>query len=748
MTKYIPDTSRKRPKVVEDQARSTSANQQASSSGKHFNDSPIEKPEDDRYGMAPFAGSIAKSILNIKAPEGTTIALHGAWGSGKSSAVNLIRYALDRADDKKLVVTEFNGWWYRGDEALALAFLQNLHAALKRGLGDKIKDFIPKITRRVLQAGPVIGTASSLMVGQPSIAALFSKVSTFASAFFSDDETVQETFNKLATVLKKSDERFLVIIDDIDRLLPDEALAIFRLVKSVGRLPNVMYLLVFDRKLAEKTVLERYPSEGPHFLEKIIQAGFELPSPIQTDLNDAVLTSVNEICGSPNEAQIVYFMNLFYDVLVPYITTPRHVVRLRNAISVTWPAICNDVNLGDFIALETIRLYEPGLFDAIRTHKSAVCGTRQSGDPDQHDENRFSAFFHGVPENHHALAKLVLQRLFPRLEHTGYGSEWISQWAAERRVCVEAHYDTYFRLTLSDEALSSTQIDELIQRAGDQGFIQKTFKNAAATKRKGGKSMVPVYLNELTTHAARVAKDDVRPLVTALFFIHDQIDLEQDAERGFMELGDTSLRFHWLIRRLTKNRFSIDERTSLYLAATKKADLGWLVDFVSSARHQYDKNGNKAPTREEDCLVTEAALDPLTTGALNVIRAAAAGGSLLNHQDLVYILYRWRDFLSNPVEVRAWIDGLLSDDRAVAILARAMTSRSWSAGMGGFGSLGDRVATPSAQVQISDETDIIDVKTFRSALERVRDKGKIEAKELEDVKTFLEAWDGKRRGEH
>jgi hypothetical protein len=77
-----------------------------------------------------------------------------------------------------------------------------------------------------------------------------------------------------------------------------------------------------------------------------------------------------------------------------------------------------------------------------------------------------------------------------------------------------------------------------------------------------------------------------------------------------------------------------------------------------------------------------------------------------------------------------------------------MTSRSWSAGMGGFGSLGDRVAKPSAQVQISDETDIIDLKTFRSALERVRDEGKIEAKELEDVKTFLEAWDRKRRGEH
>ncbi|WP_245152406.1 P-loop NTPase fold protein [Allopusillimonas soli] len=42
----------------------------------------------------------------------------------------------------------------------------------------------------------------------------------------------------------------------MDRLSPDEALLIFRLVKSVGRLPNVMYLLVYDRQQAEKIVSE------------------------------------------------------------------------------------------------------------------------------------------------------------------------------------------------------------------------------------------------------------------------------------------------------------------------------------------------------------------------------------------------------------------------------------------------------------------------------------------------------------
>ena len=112
---------------------------------EYFNDSPIETPDDDRYGITPFAQALAKSILNIQGPIGTTIALHGAWGSGKSSAVNLIRTELEKADDEALVVTDFKCWWYRGEEALALAFLQNLNSILRDKLGDKVKDLIPMV---------------------------------------------------------------------------------------------------------------------------------------------------------------------------------------------------------------------------------------------------------------------------------------------------------------------------------------------------------------------------------------------------------------------------------------------------------------------------------------------------------------------------------------------------------------------------------------------------------------------------
>jgi len=712
----------------------------------YFNDSPIEAASDDRYSMAGFAESIAKSITRMHKPVGTTIALNGPWGAGKSSVVNLIRAELAKAADDKLVVSDFRCWWYRGEEALALAFLQSLHGTLRTTLGDKVKDLIPSITQRLLQAGPTIGAVVTLASGAP-LTQLFTGGSKFLSAFFPKGDTLDKTFRELAKILADEDRRFLVVIDDIDRLSADEAIAIFRLVKSVGQLPNVIYLLVFDRDLAEKAVQERFPSEGPHFLEKIVQAGFEVPMPLQVDLNQAVLTSIQQICGDHETDRIVRTMNLFYDVVAPYMTTPRHVARYRNAISVTWPAVAGEVSLADFIALEALRLYEPTLFQAIRSRKEDVCGIASQHNGNRSHDEQLKPFLNDVPSLRHDLAKIALQRLFPRLENMGYGEDWIKRWDAERRVCVEAHFDTYFRLTLSDEALPTKIIETMTRRADDADFIKTTMQKAARTTRRNGKSMVPVYLNELNTHAARIDKDKVTAFLGALFEVHDEIDLEADAERGLFGMADTSLLYHSLLRRVTREHFTPKERSDVLVAAIQNASLGWLVNFSSSAIDDHAKERGQGSKREDDCLVQSSATESLRKHALEAIRTAAAKGTLIGHQDLAYILYRWLDLLSgDSAEVREWTGERILEDDSLVSLARAFTGRSWSMGVDGFGGLGDRVSKATVVAQIDEDTELIDTQAFRVRLEDVHASGKLDRDGLNAIQMLLDAWDRRRAG--
>lgn len=105
----------------------------------NLNDNSIKDKADDRYGVAPFTEAIANGILRVKDPFGTTIALNGTWGSGKSSAINLIKSALARIDGADVIVTEFKVWWYRGEEALALAFFKELNDALRKEYGLSLK---------------------------------------------------------------------------------------------------------------------------------------------------------------------------------------------------------------------------------------------------------------------------------------------------------------------------------------------------------------------------------------------------------------------------------------------------------------------------------------------------------------------------------------------------------------------------------------------------------------------------------
>jgi predicted KAP-like P-loop ATPase len=413
---------------------------------------------------------------------------------------------------------------------------------------------------------------------------------------------------------------------------------------------------------------------------------------------------------------------------------------LQNAINVTYPAIGREINREDFIALETIRLYEPSLFAAIYSRKHEVCGTSGQGLSKEALDKKMGECLVGIPADRSAAAKQTLQRLFPRLGTSGFGHEWLQRWDSERRVCVESHFDSYFRLVLSGDVLPNATIASLIERAGDKEVVVGVFRAAAGTFRKGKGSMIPVYLDELNTHADKIARADVGVLLGALFGIYDEIDLKLDAAARGNRLASTSLLMHWLIRRLTRDRFNMEERTDLYLAALRNASLGWLVDFASSAQSSYSSPENRAK-HEGNFLILEQALGGVIADALQAIRSAAADMSLLRHANLQSILYRWRDFQDGDCrEVLAWTNSILTSDEALVILARAFTGESWTTGLGGFGSLGDRVSKRNLTAQISDDVGILNVTAFRAGLERIELEAILDKESLETVRQFLVAW--------
>nr|WP_255532660.1 P-loop NTPase fold protein [Paracoccus sp. IB05] len=177
----------------------------------------------------------------LKRPLGSVVAIHGPWGSGKSSVINLVRHHLAQ-DANAPVVATIQAWWYRKEDALAIGFFQELYATLSKELpkGEKAKDALARLGGHIAGAGQLLGAAADLVTGTLAEGAV-NAVSPTVANYIRNDENTDTLQRRVADALAAQDKRFLFIVDDLDCLSPDEALVVLRLIKSVGRLPNVAY---------------------------------------------------------------------------------------------------------------------------------------------------------------------------------------------------------------------------------------------------------------------------------------------------------------------------------------------------------------------------------------------------------------------------------------------------------------------------------------------------------------------------
>ncbi|MGK7929585.1 MAG: P-loop NTPase fold protein [Spirulina sp.] len=238
-------------------------------------DNPLTDPDGDRLGYAPFAKNLADSICKMSPPDGFVMAVYAPWGSGKSTLLNFIVHYLDQEpEDIKPLIFRFNPWWFSGQEELTrqffsefIAFLQeewqNLFDSLKSPLND-----LAEIASKIPVGFDLIPFVKEVKVSGEA-----------AKRIFGRDKTVYKLKKEIEKRLTEEDKRILVVIDDIDRLEPEEIRQLFRLLKAVANFPNTVYFLSFDKGVVIKNLEAIQRVSGEDYLEKIVQVPFELPLP-------------------------------------------------------------------------------------------------------------------------------------------------------------------------------------------------------------------------------------------------------------------------------------------------------------------------------------------------------------------------------------------------------------------------------------------------------------------------------------
>lgn len=273
----------------------------------------------DLLNNEAIAATIVKLLLE-RPDRPVTIGVHGDWGAGKSSILEMIEASLDGKD--KTLCLKFNGWRFQGFEDAKIALLEGIVTGLieKRPALTKAADTVKAVFRRIdwlkvaKRAGGLALTAYTGIPTPDQIQLVISGIeSLFADpAKLASKDNVSAVVNEARGLLKPEAEsknvpeeigefrkafdgllkaagidQLVVLIDDLDRCLPETAIETLEAVRLFVFTARTAFVVAADEAMIEYAVRKHFPelpdTTGPqtyarNYLEKLIQVPFRIPA--------------------------------------------------------------------------------------------------------------------------------------------------------------------------------------------------------------------------------------------------------------------------------------------------------------------------------------------------------------------------------------------------------------------------------------------------------------------------------------
>ena len=294
----------------------------------YLTDNATSDPNADALNFGDFRPALKEILTSAKTP--LTVGIFGAWGSGKTSLMRMLRDEIESEGKPKARTVWFTAWKYDRQEALWRSLiLRVLEAMVPRETGEgpreerpvlqdpspdqqRLMTLLEKLEESVYQsvewdelgdrhiqwwqflsnislAGIDIATA----LGSLGIATLLKgiagsedstpeKIKKAAEAISRESKQYQRrqlfhmeqfeaTFKEAVGLIKEA--RLIVFVDDLDRCLPEKAIEVLEAIKLFLEVPGVVFVLGMDREVVQRGIEARYG----HFFSRHLERHAELP---------------------------------------------------------------------------------------------------------------------------------------------------------------------------------------------------------------------------------------------------------------------------------------------------------------------------------------------------------------------------------------------------------------------------------------------------------------------------------------
>jgi len=384
---------------------------------KFFPDEPLNDPTNDDLALNQLVSRIVVALEHTQPP--FVFGLLGDWGVGKTSCLALLEHHL-KQDKPHLVPVRFNPWMYENDTNMVYPLLHTIRSeymsfshsqpsedrflnTFKRiavgsvlaitNIGIKtLTQSVFGVTLGVKEIGEHIDSTNEVLTKRSSLieASLHDWTNSIDDLRKGFDELIniyRETVSANNIGIDAENVRIIILLDDLDRCLPEVAIRIIESIKNFFSVPGCIFILAINPEVIEQGIRLKYNGldiSGRRYLEKILNYSFRVP--VASPEHMPAFTKRHLEALLPETLQNSQYNRMFEEfgsVLKKCnFSNPRKVKRILNhyiLFLVHNQNIINEFRNGDIVRVIILAEYYPELFLVIKNDTNVISSLSNMG---------------------------------------------------------------------------------------------------------------------------------------------------------------------------------------------------------------------------------------------------------------------------------------------------------------------------------------------------------------------------------
>jgi hypothetical protein len=336
---------------------------------------------------------------------------------------------------------------------------------------------------------------------------------------------------------------FIVVIDDLDRLEPAQAVEVLRMVRSVADFSRFRYVMCYDWDvLAHAVETGLGVQNGKRYLQKIILLSFSLPRPenfaLRREFHRGAMTIWQEVSGPVTDNESSELLSHYVDVYGEGLSTPREVNQVLNSIRFRYPGLRDYVFYPDLCLLQLISVVNP-LFAGWVEHYLTVWSVVENRDGIAHEDEQKAL----IAELAEALKKFGASRAASVWELRAWmpgisGFEYdhlrlfetiplqdTERYRQKRRLCSGEYWRYYFSYSSPQNVMSDEDISSIMKLAAcNYAGLKKRLLDSVTSNGVSSRTWFEHILTRLSPSVTVGAETSAkRNLVKFFFSCSDQV---------------------------------------------------------------------------------------------------------------------------------------------------------------------------------------------------------------------------------